>query len=151
MVVYAVAVFDTSEPPMPTSRWQRAAPLLGGAALAAAAAYVALNDPAAADSRFPACAFRSLTGRWCPGCGLTRGTHRLLNGDLPAALSYNVFTPLALAAIVVTWVMWTRRSWGRPTASLGEMLPRWWGAALATTLLIYGVARNVPALHSLAP
>lgn len=153
MVVYDVRVPDASVPRPAPSLWQRTSPLLGGAALAAAGAYVALNDPSADASRFPACAFRNLTGLWCPGCGLTRGTHQLLNGDVPAALSYNLFTPLALTAIVLSWLVWTRRAWGRPTVSLGERLPRWWGAALAVLLAVYGVARNlpVPALRALAP
>jgi hypothetical protein len=153
MVVYDVAVSDISLPSSATSPWQRAAPLLGGVALAAAGTYVALNDPAAVGSRFPTCAFHSLTGLWCPGCGLTRGTHQLLNGNLPAALSYNIFTPLVLGAIVITWALWARRAWAGPTVSLSTSLPRWWGTALAATLVVYGVARNVPlpALRTLAP
>jgi hypothetical protein len=135
------------------SRWQRVAPLLSGAALAAAGGYVALNDPAQAGSRYPACAFHAMTGLWCPGCGVTRGTHQLLHGDVTAALSYNVFTPVAIAAIVVTWFAWLRRSSGRPTRSLAAVLPRWWGGALAACLLTYGVARNLPftATRALAP
>jgi Protein of unknown function (DUF2752) len=128
-------------------------PAIAGVALAAVGGYVALNDPAAVGSRFPACAFHSMTGLWCPGCGLTRGTHHLLNGDLPAALSYNVFTPLVVVAIAFTWLAWVFTASGRPMRSLADVLPRWWGGALATVLVVYGVARNIPIspLRALAP
>jgi hypothetical protein len=137
----------------PASIWQRSAPVAVGVGLAAAGLYVAANDPAAAGSRFPACVFHRATGLWCPGCGLTRGTHQLLNGDVAAALSYNVFTPIVLAAIAVTWVVWLRTAWGRPTRTLVERLPAWWGGALAVAMVVFGVARNLPVagMRALAP
>ena len=45
--------------------------------------------------------FRALTGVWCPGCGLTRGVHALLNGHPLQAMGYNVFTPIVVVLIVV--------------------------------------------------
>ena len=121
--------------------------------MAAGAALVATNDPAAAGSRFPGCTFRALTGLWCPGCGLTRGTHHLLRGDVAGALSSNVFTPFALAAIVLAWWLWTSRAFGRDVAHPMNRLPRWAGPALLVVVLGYGVLRNVPVagLRSLAP
>jgi drug/metabolite transporter (DMT)-like permease len=136
-----------------TRRSELFKPAAAGVALAAVGGYVALNDPSAPGSRFPACAFHSLTGLWCPGCGLTRGTHHLLNGDLPAALSYNVFTPIAVVAIAFTWLAWASTASGRPMRSLNDVLPRWWGGALASVLVAYGIARNLPisGLRALAP
>ena len=64
---------------------RRIAPIAGGAAVVAGAVLVATNDPAAPGSHFPACAFHSATGLWCPGCGLTRGLHALLDGHLGTA------------------------------------------------------------------
>jgi hypothetical protein len=131
----------------------RAAPVVGGCAAAAAATVLAISDPSAPGSRFPACQFRAATGLWCPGCGLTRGTHSLLNGDLAVALGHNIFTPLALAAAAVGWWSWTRRAW------VGEWLrlPSWAGARTGWMMLAaaiaYGVARNVPVapFDALAP
>ncbi len=85
-----------------------------GCALAGSAVWVALDDPAAAGSRFPACGFHAVTGLWCPGCGLTRATHALLRGDVAGAISRNVFTPFVLTAIVLAWASWTLTAFGRP-------------------------------------
>jgi hypothetical protein len=127
--------------------------VLGGVALVGAALYTALNDPSRAGSRFPACPFHSLTGLWCPGCGLTRGVHQLLTGHPLAAMGDNVFVMFAVAAIALSWWGWLRRGWGRP-------VPGWpaWGrravsTALPVLLVAYGVARNIPAapFRALAP
>ncbi len=155
MVVYdeAVPIVASVLPQRTKGRAGWFKPAVAGVALAATGSYVALNDPSAAGSRFPACAFHSTTGLWCPGCGLTRGTHHLLNGDLPAALSYNVFTPLVVVAIAFAWLAWASTAGGRPMRSLNDVLPQWWGGALATVLVVYGVARNLPIspLRALAP
>jgi len=114
---------------------------------------VALNDPSAPGSRFPACQFRAVTGLWCPGCGLTRGFHELLTGHPLAALGYNVFVPVVLVGVLAAYWSWVRRSWGltplrRPTWTqpfLTWMLP--------AMLVVYGVLRNIPAapFDALAP
>lgn len=105
---------------------------------------VAVADPAAEGSRFPPCLFHVSTGLWCPGCGLTRATHHLLRGDVPAALATNVFTPLVIAAIVAAWWAWLRRAAGRPTPTPAERLPARAVPLLAATFVVYGVARNLP-------
>lgn len=43
---------------------------------------------------FPVCPFHALTGLNCPGCGLTRGFHALLNGDVTTALHFNLMLPV---------------------------------------------------------
>jgi len=60
--------------------------------------YYAL-DPSAS-SLFPRCAFHSLTGYKCPGCGSQRAVHALLHGDVAAAFGYN-----ALLFIAVPWIV----------------------------------------------
>ena len=47
-----------------------------------------------------ACPLRTLTGIACPGCGATRAGLALLRFDLGAALHWNPFLVLALAALV---------------------------------------------------
>ena len=124
-----------------------------GCALAGSAVWVALDDPSAAGSRFPACGFHAVTGLWCPGCGLTRGTHHLLRGDLAGAVSSNVFTPLAILAIVVAWTTWMLGTFGREVRNPFARMPVWAGPVLGGVLLVYGVVRNLPfaAARSLAP
>ena len=131
----------------------RAAPVACGCALAAVAGFVATHDPAAAGSRFPGCAFHQITGLWCPGCGLTRGTYQLLHGHVGAALGYNVFTPLALTAIVVAWFGWLRSSWGATPLRLPASAGRWLAVAMPVLIIAYGVLRNLPVapLRALAP
>jgi Protein of unknown function (DUF2752) len=138
-----------------TTGWkQRVAPIVCGCALAGAAAVVALNDPAAAGSRFPACLFHSTTGLWCPGCGLTRGFHQLFNGNLGSALSYNLFVPFVLVAVVVSWLGWTLGAFGRPVPWRHRVVGgRWLTVGVPAVLLLYGVVRNIPAapFRALAP
>jgi hypothetical protein len=119
--------------------------------LGAAAWYTAANDPSAAGSRFPVCIFHRVTGLWCPGCGLTRGTHALLTGHPIEALGFNVFTPMVAVLVVVMWTSWavhqyapSRPVW-RPSASIVN--------TAAALLVAYGVLRNIPAspFRSLAP
>jgi Protein of unknown function (DUF2752) len=132
---------------------RRAAPICGGAALVAGAAFVATHDPGAAGARYPSCMFHQMTGLWCPGCGLTRGTYQLLHGNVSAALGYNIFTPLALAAIVVAWVAWLRVSWGATAIRPSQGSLRWLTVIIPTVVVAYGILRNIPLdpLRALAP
>jgi hypothetical protein len=132
---------------------RRAAPVACGAALLAAAGFVATHDPAASRSPYPGCIFHQMTGLWCPGCGLTRGTYQLLHGHIGAALGYNLFTPVALAAIVIAWWSWVRLSWTGSAIHPPSSFVRAVTIALPTLLILYGVLRNVPVapLRALAP
>jgi Protein of unknown function (DUF2752) len=132
---------------------RRAAPVCCGVAAVAATGFLATHDPAAAGARYPTCVFRQMTGLWCPGCGLTRGTYELLHGHVGSALSFNVFTPLAILVVVAAWVTWLRISWGRPQIHLPKQAVRWMAVLLPILILGYGVLRNLPAgpLKALAP
>ena len=127
----------------PTTRaWPAiAAPLATGCCLAGAAAYVALQDPTQGGAFLP-CPFRVTTGLWCPGCGLTRATHFLLNGDVTSALRHHLFVLPVLAAIVVVWLRWTVRAAGRPLRTL--VLPPWAVAGLLALAIGFAVVRNLP-------
>lgn len=134
--------------------WTRRAGVVAcGCAAVGLAAVVALNDPADQGSVYPACIFRSTTGLWCPGCGLTRGFHQLLNGHVGAALSYNLFVPLVALAAVWGWVSWLRTSWGRTPLRLTSGTGRALAWALPIVAVAYGVLRNIPAqpFNALAP
>lgn len=140
----------------PSSLWKRVAPVACGCALAGAAALVALNDPAKAGSGFPACQFRAATGLWCPGCGLTRGFHQLFNGNLLSAVQHNLFVPLVLVAVAVSWWSWLRSSWGRAPVQLPAAVARWvrpGAVSLIVAVVLYGVLRNLPVapFDALAP
>ncbi len=123
---------------------RRVAPLATGAALAGAAVLVAANDPLAAGSHFPSCIFRSTTGLWCPGCGLTRGMHQLFTGHPLAALGENLFVPALVVAVSWAWWSWVRTSFDRRAVRVPSWAPQLSAVVLPTVLVLYGVLRNIP-------
>jgi len=82
---------------------KRLTALLIWLSIAVGAAYLFFFEPGKTGF-FPACPFRTLTGLSCPGCGSTRGLHRLLHGDIVSALKFNplmvLFLPFLLYALV---------------------------------------------------
>lgn len=89
----------------------------------------------------PSCALRSLTGFYCPGCGLTRALHHLLHGHISAACRMNpgIFLILPVLGYALVTELFpalanNQRTDRRPTAS--------W--ALLALLMIFWVIRNIP-------
>ena len=72
-------------------------PLLAGAGIW----LLVKAGPAAGGTLLP-CLFHQWTGLFCIGCGTTRALAALLQGRLPAALSYNAF-----AVIWLAWPAWS--------------------------------------------
>lgn len=134
-----------------TSRWSIAAPVACGCLIAAAAAFVATSDPSGAGFHLPACPLYAATGLWCPGCGTTRAAHSLVRGDIAAAFGFNLFFPVFVGAIVVGWLAWMRRSLGRAPVVAFSRMPRWPSIALAATLIVFGIVRNLPGFQALRP
>ena len=124
-----------------------AAPLACGCCLAVGAVYLTLVDPADGGAFLP-CPFRTLTGWWCPGCGLTRATHHLLRGDVAQAHRYNVLVVVVLAAIVAGWVGWLLRATGRPVRSIAR-IPVGAQLAAAGLLVAFALVRNLPTVPGL--
>lgn len=92
----------------------RAGSALSLAALAGAVITLTLRHPGEIPFA-PRCAWWTLTGLRCPGCGLTRALHALLQGDLTAAVSYNptiVVIPPLFA--LLAWILGTVAIRGAP-------------------------------------
>ncbi len=125
-------------------------PMAAAAACCAAVLYVAASDE---HTWLPGCAFHTLTGLWCPGCGLTRAARAAMHGDVRAAMSHNVLAPAFALALLVAWWQWWRQVRGRPRLEWVRRLPAWLPAAAASVLVVFAVARNVPVapFDSLAP
>ena len=117
--------------------------LAGGAAGAAGAA-VLYRFPPLAVGWYPRCPLLVLTGLYCPGCGALRAGHALLHGHLGDALGYNPLLVVALPVLLyvlaghLTDSLAGRRLLPRPT------MPGRASWAVVATILVYGVARNLP-------
>jgi len=99
-------------------------------------------DPAES-SLFPPCPFHALTGLHCPGCGSTRALHRLLHGDVGAALGLNALMVLAIPLLAYAGLSRLVESvFGRPLPGVPRPTVSAW-AALAL-LIAFGVLRNLP-------
>ena len=111
--------------------------------LASTVAYVVIDDPGDGNGGITPCPIRALTGRWCPGCGLTRATHHLFHGDIVQALSFNAFVPVVLVALSVLWAIWLMVATGRgvPTFILGVRPAAY--VAAAFLLAGFTVLRNL--------
>jgi hypothetical protein len=111
--------------------------------LAIGAGFLRAYDPAAVYPLGP-CLLHTLTGLDCIGCGMTRALRALLQGDLAAAASYNVYLLIWLP--VSAWYLlgtWLKAVAGRP------VLPpirhrRWLVLALLASALLFLVLRNLP-------
>ncbi len=121
-----------------------AAPIACGCCLAAGTAYVALNDPSEGGLFLP-CPFRTLTGWWCPGCGLTRATHHLFRGDIVEALRHNLFVVVILLGLATTWAAWTAHAAGKSVKRL-TAIPVWAQIAAISMLVVFAVVRNISPL-----
>jgi hypothetical protein len=69
--------------------------------------------------------------------------HSLLRGDIAAAVSANLFTPLVALVLVVGWWTWTRAVF-RGRRTLLARVPSTWWIGTAVALAAYGVLRNIP-------
>jgi hypothetical protein len=96
-------------------------------------------------SLYPKCPTHLLTGLHCPGCGTGRATHLLLNGHPLDALRCNAFAPFfgpyltfVLLSFLLRWALHVPPQNRRPVRAF-------WIWLLAAALIIYTVARNIPA------
>jgi hypothetical protein len=113
-----------------------AAHLLAGCALVAAALMLFAFDPARS-GLFPPCPFHALTGLQCPGCGTLRALHALSHGHVLSALDLN---PLAMVFLVIGLAFVLARCLHMRLAP-----PRFAGWIVFSVIMLYWVARNVPA------
>lgn len=82
--------------------------------IAAGAIYLSIFEPGRSGF-FPLCPFRMLTGFTCPGCGSTRGLHRLVHGDLVGAFEFNALMVVSLPFLLYALVRYTSAAvTGRP-------------------------------------
>jgi len=130
----------------PASRLRRAAPIAVAAAGIGLASVLAVHGPHFAGI---ACPWRALTGLDCPGCGSTRSLAALGDGDLVRAFDHHLLVPVVVPLLVWTWMTWTIASWGGPRLP-APLRTRGAPVAVAVAVVVFSLARNVPALEWLA-
>lgn len=113
-----------------------------GIALGLVALGFLLSHHTPGESRWlPPCLFHSITGLFCPGCGITRALHALVHGDLGRAWSMNFMAVIGLGAILVELLdraLLQPAWWSKPRSFLHDARP--WAIAL----IIFVVGRNLP-------
>jgi hypothetical protein len=93
---------------------KRLTALLIWSSIAIGAVYLFIFEPGRSGF-FPACPFRMLTGLTCPGCGSTRGLHRLVHGDVVGAFEFNPLMVVSLPFLLYALVRYTSAAvTGRP-------------------------------------
>jgi hypothetical protein len=101
---------------------------------------------------FPTCPLYSMTGIYCPGCGMTRAFHALFHGDILGALHFNAMWPFyafIFGYIFISTTLIVIRGRG---LSYEVFHPKLMYGFL-TLALLFGVLRNIPVypLNLLAP
>lgn len=127
------------------------APLATLAGTGIALGYLAAVDPNE-PGHYPLCPTQALFGIDCPGCGILRGTHDLVTGDLRGAMDNNVLLVVFVPLAVVLWVRWVVRAWRGETPAVSRSQLQRRNTLVATSLVLllaFGVVRNlVPYLGS---
>ncbi len=111
-----------------------------------------MGDPHSEPGLLLPCAWHSLTGLNCPGCGMTRAIYDLMHGQLAEGVGHNAFGLLVLLTtlIVLTRPVFIALIYNRWQAPL---LPSWTARALIISGLLWALLRNLPwpPFTSLAP
>ncbi len=119
-----------------------------GAALGGAGATVYFFNPGT-HNFYPSCAFHSLTGLNCPGCGMTRALYALLHGEWRLALKDNALFVGLLALLGVWCVKSVVRKIRNQPASFTVPPKILW--LLLVSAVFFGVIRNLPGFEWLSP
>ncbi|KAF0834947.1 uncharacterized protein DUF2752 [Ornithinibacter aureus] len=136
--------------PGPVTDRVRAVVLPGviAAGVLGATAYVAAVDPSQ-PGHYPLCPTYALAGIYCPGCGMLRATHQLVNGDVAASIAYNPLTIPLFLGCALLFARWVYARWQGRTLRWDP--PTWMPWAMALAFVAFTVARNIPGWTWLSP
>ena len=110
--------------------------------LALGATYLFIFEPGKTGF-FPVCPFRAITGFTCPGCGSTRGLHRLLHGDVVAAFELNPLMVLSLPFLLYALLRYTNAAVRSQPLERTRLNAKYiW--MLLVVILSFWVFRNTP-------
>ena len=88
----------------------------------------------------PSCPINTLSGLYCPGCGMTRSIVALYDGDILLSLRSNVTTYVAAVLLIMLYAEWVAHAFGKQVNTFihnGKIM-----AVIGTVLLIWLIIRN---------
>lgn len=94
------------------------------------------------------CLFYTITGYYCPGCGITRLAFSCLKLDFYQAFRYN---PLAFILIILLIIFKLLKIIIKKLIKIDLEIPNYIYYILLIIILLYGILRNVPLFDFLAP
>jgi len=89
----------------------------------------------------PKCFFHELTGLYCPGCGVQRSFHALLNGHIITAVDYNLLFILCLPLIIYFILVFT---WGKKHTAASFIYKPVFSFTVLIIVVSFWVLRNIP-------
>ena len=89
----------------------------------------------------PKCFFHELTGWYCPGCGVQRSFHALLNGHVLTAIDYNLLFILFLPLIIFFILAF---SLGRKHPATSFIYKPVFSFTVVIVVVSFWVLRNIP-------
>ena len=89
----------------------------------------------------PKCFFHELTGLYCPGCGVQRSFHALLNGHILIAIDYNLLFILFLPLIIYFILAFT---WGKKLSASSFIYKPVFSFTVVIVVISFWALRNIP-------
>lgn len=88
------------------------------------------------------CLFYTITGLYCPGCGMTRMIAAILDGDFTAAMHYNCAAFFLLPFGIIIYLCWAYRyiTTGNLPLNKYENIALY---ALLIIFVVFGILRNI--------
>ena len=91
----------------------------------------------------PKCFFHELTNLYCPGCGVQRSFHALLNGHILTAIDYNLLFISFLPLIIYFIVAFT---WGKKASTSSFIYKPAFSFTVVIVVVSFWVLRNIPVM-----
>ena len=107
--------------------------------------YIFFIDPVKSSGATLPCFTYTHFGIYCPGCGDTRALHALVHGHILEAFDYNLLFPFVV--LILGWyylVGLTTLLFRKRVMWIPQSLPTWGVLALAGTIVVFTVLRNIP-------
>ena len=93
------------------------------------------------NGNLPKCFFHELTGLFCPGCGVQRSFHALLNGHVITAIDFNLLFILFLPLIIYFILAFT---WGKKHAAASFIYKPVFSFTVLIVVVSFWILRNIP-------